>query len=115
MRALRFGSETFTLSPTELYEAAQASSSGMTKMLHGLTEAKLVVRIDNPNDARSTLVRLTSKGADMVETIVDELIKVNTALLDGVLSPSESEQLATLLNTLSQRLQEKKQAQKLEK
>lgn len=45
LRALRFTKEDFVMSPTELYSATQASSSGMAKMLRGLTEKGLVERL----------------------------------------------------------------------
>ena len=107
LRALRFTNEAFTLTPTQLYDAAQASSSGTAKMLAGLAEMDLIERLPNPDDARSTLARLTEKGADLTEQIVDELIEVNTALFDGVLSEVEREQLADLLGKLSEELQER--------
>ena len=73
LRALRFTNDAFTMSPTQLYVATQASSSGMAKMLRGLTEKGLVERLPNPDDARSSLVRLTPQGASVVEEIIDQL------------------------------------------
>ncbi len=94
------------LTLTQLYEAAQASSSGTAKMLAGLTEMGLVELLPNSDDARSTLACLTEKGANLAEQIVDELIEINTALLDGVLSKVEREQLVDLLGKLSAELRE---------
>lgn len=108
LRALRFSGETFTLSPTELYDAAQASSSGMSKMLHGLTEGGYVERIAHPEDGRSTLVRLLPAGADVVEVIIDTLIETNAELFDGVLNEKDQDTLAALLGRLSEGLQKKK-------
>jgi len=109
LRALRFTNPDFTMSPTALYAATQASSSGMAKMLKGLTEKQLVERLDNPDDARSVLVRLTPNGADMVEEIIDQLVETNTALFADVLSEQDRTQLADLLERLSQALEERKQ------
>ncbi len=108
LRALRFTNETFTMSPTELYAATQASSSGMAKMLRGLTDKGLVERLPNPDDARSTLVRLTAKGADLVEEIIDKLVDTNTALFADVLPESDRIKLAELLERLSRALEERK-------
>lgn len=108
LRALRFSGDTFTLSPTELYDAAQASSSGMSKMLHGLTDAGFVERIAHPEDRRSTLVRLLPEGADVVEAIIDKLIETNAELFDGILNEKEKETLAELLGRFSEGLQKKK-------
>lgn len=107
LRALRFTNEEFTLTPTQLYEAAQASSSGTAKMLAGLAEMGLVTRPANPDDARSTLVTLTESGADLTERIVDELIATNTELFDGIMSDAEKEQLADLLGKLSAELRKR--------
>lgn len=63
LSALRSAGPDFVLSPTQLYDAAQTSSGGMTKMLHGLTEMGFVDRIGNADDKRCKLVRLTPTGA----------------------------------------------------
>lgn len=101
LRALRFSRDDFTMTPTELYAATQASSSGMAKMLAGLSEKGLVERLSNEKDARSKLVRLTALGADLVEEIVDQLVETNTALFDEVLAEEDREALADLLEKLS--------------
>ena len=108
LRALRFTDDDFTMSPTELYSATQASSSGMAKMLKGLSEKGLVERLRNPSDARSTLVRLTPSGADLVEAIIDQLVVTNTEMFADVLSKEDRDQLAELLERLSLALEERK-------
>ena len=108
LSTLRSQEPDFTLSPTQLYIAAQVTSGGMTKMMHGLTQAGLIERIENPQDGRSRLVRLTPKGIALAEKIVDALIQANKALIGGILEPDETEQLATLLRKLSQGLQARK-------
>ncbi|WP_207559623.1 MarR family winged helix-turn-helix transcriptional regulator [Falsiruegeria litorea] len=108
LRALRFTKEDFVMSPTELYSATQASSSGMAKMLRGLTEKGLVERLPNPEDARSTLVRLTVKGADLVEEIIDQLVATNTELFADVLPEHDRVKLAELLERLSNSLENRK-------
>ena len=82
----------------------------MTKMMHGLTNAGLIERIENSEDGRSRLVRLTPKGKDLAEDIVDALIQANKALIGGILEPNETEQLATLLRKLSLGLEARKTA-----
>lgn len=97
------------MSPTELYAATQASSSGMAKMLRGLTEKGLVERLSNPQDARSRLVRLTLKGADLVEEIIDQLVETNTALFADVLPENDRIRLAELLERLGSSLEQRKE------
>ncbi|MGX9354526.1 MarR family winged helix-turn-helix transcriptional regulator [Roseobacteraceae bacterium S113] len=101
LSSLRSVSPDHVMSPTQLYNAAQVTSGGMTKMLHGLTNAGLITRIDNPDDKRSRLVQLTPAGAALAEAIVAELIDTNKALIGGILTPNEAETLADLLAKLS--------------
>ena len=108
LSTLRSSEPDFTQSPTQLYTAAQVTSGGMTKMMHGLTNAGLIERIENSEDGRSRLVRLTPKGKGLAEDIVDALIQANKALIGGILEPDETEQLATLLRKLSLGLEARK-------
>ena len=107
LSSLRSAGQDFVLSPTQLYTSAQVTSGGMTKMMHGLTKAGFIERIDNPEDGRSRLVRLTPAGATLAERIVDALVAANKDLIGGILTTEEAEQLAELLNTLSRGLQER--------
>ena len=108
LSTLRSSEPDFTLSPTQLYTSAQVTSGGMTKMMRGLTKAGLIERIENPEDGRSRLVRLTPKGKELAEEIVDALIQTNKALIGGILEPQETERLATLLLKLSLGLEARK-------
>lgn len=108
LSSLRSAGPDQTLSPTQLYKAAQVTSGGMTKMMNALSDANLIVRIDNPNDKRSRLVQITPKGAKLSEQIVEELIKTNKALIGGILEAEETEELARLLHKLSAGLQKRK-------
>ena len=60
------------LTPTALFEAAMMSSGGMTARIDRLEKAGLVARGPHPTDRRATLVRLTDKGFDLIETIMPE-------------------------------------------
>lgn len=60
------------LTPTALFEAAMMSSGGMTARIDRLEKAELVERRPHPTDRRATLVRLTDKGFDLIETIMPE-------------------------------------------
>ncbi len=60
------------LTPTALFEAAMMSSGGMTARIDRLEKAGLVGRRPHPTDRRATLVRLTDKGFDLIETIMPE-------------------------------------------
>lgn len=58
------------LTPTALFEAAMMSSGGMTARIDRLERAGLVERRPHPTDRRATLVRLTEKGFDLIESIM---------------------------------------------
>ena len=58
------------LTPTALFEAAMMSSGGMTARIDRLEKAGLVERRPHPTDRRATLVRLTEKGFDLIESIM---------------------------------------------
>jgi len=110
LSALRSTEPVFTLSPTQLYTSAQVTSGGMTKMLHGLSKDGLIDRIANPEDGRSRLVRLTPRGKERTEVIVEALVEANKVLIGGILTSEEAEHLANLLRKLSQGLQARHQS-----
>lgn len=93
-----------TMSPTEMYSAAQVTSGGLTKMLNSMETDDLIVRVDDPNDGRSRHVKLTRRGRKRIEAIVDELVETNTALLNTILEKGETKQLVKLLQKLSRGL-----------
>ncbi len=105
LSSLRSAAPEHVLSPTQLYTAAQVTSGGMTKMMHGLTKSGYIERIENPKDKRSRLVRLTPRGAELAEKIVEELVSTNKSLIGGILTSDEAEVLAELLRKLSAGLQ----------
>ncbi|MEM7268836.1 MAG: MarR family transcriptional regulator [Pseudomonadota bacterium] len=107
LSSLRSSPPDYVMSPTQLYRAAQVTSGGMTKMMHALSDAGFIERVDNPDDGRSRLVRLTVEGAELAETIVEDLIRANKALIGGILTPEETEALATLLRKLSLGLEDR--------
>lgn len=104
--ALRFAPDR-TLTPTQLYAETQASSGGITKMLHALDQSGMIERIDNPNDGRSRLVRQTDKGARLVEGIVEELMETNSKLFADILTEEECETLAVLIQKLGRGLRDR--------
>lgn len=65
------GSDDFTLTPTELYEVVMFSSGGLTKILKRLESKNYIERIEDEQDKRIKLVKLTSDG----RAIFDEALK----------------------------------------
>jgi DNA-binding MarR family transcriptional regulator len=87
------------LTPTALFEAAMMSSGGMTARIDRLEKAGLVARGPHPTDRRATLVRLTHKGFDLIETIMPEHEEAARDIL-AQLSLDEQKTLNALLARL---------------
>ncbi|HUH24927.1 MAG TPA: MarR family transcriptional regulator [Brevundimonas sp.] len=87
------------LTPTALFEAAMMSSGGMTARIDRLEKAGLVERRPHPTDRRATLVRLTDKGFDLIETIMPEHEEATRDIL-APLSLDEQKTLNALLARL---------------
>ncbi|HEY5714845.1 MAG TPA: MarR family transcriptional regulator, partial [Psychromonas sp.] len=84
------------LSPTEIYNSMLFSSGGLTKVLNRVTKAGLVERIDNPEDKRSKLVKLTDTGRILIVKVMQELHSSEQKKM-AVLSDLEKQQLNSLL------------------
>lgn len=87
------------LTPTALFEAAMMSSGGMTARIDRLEKAGLVERRPHPTDRRATLVRLTDKGFDLIESIMPR----HEETARDILSPLSLDEQKTL-NALLARL-----------
>lgn len=99
---LRRNPAPYCLSPTTLYQSMLFSSGGLTKVLHRLSQAELIERLDNPEDKRSKLVQLTEKGKQLVEKMKPELHQQEMQLLQ-VLNTEEQAQLDGLLKRILDR------------
>lgn len=62
-------------SPTALYKHLGLTSGGLTKILHRLEAKGLIIRVENPDDRRSTLVQISSVGKQMTDAMFDGIIK----------------------------------------
>ena len=99
LMTLRREGEPYCLSPTELYHSMLFSSGGLTKVLNRVTNAGLVERIDNPDDKRSKLVKLTETAKVLIDKVSYELHSYEKKKMD-VLSEQEQQQLNALLEKL---------------
>lgn len=99
LAALRRHGEPCCLSPTELYRSMLFSSGGLTKVLSRITTLGLIERLDNPEDKRSKLVKLTEKGKELIDRIIQQLHNHEQEFV-SVLSEKEQEQLNSLLEKL---------------
>lgn len=106
LATLRRSGSPYCLSPTELFASLMVTSGTMTVRLQKLESQGLIKRVPNPNDARSTLVQLTEKGAQLIEKAVFEHVENESRLLDG-LSDETQQQLNQNLAELMYLLENK--------
>jgi DNA-binding MarR family transcriptional regulator len=99
LAALRRAGPPHCLSPTDLYNSLLVSSGAMTNRLRRLETAGLVKRISDPDDARSLLVALTTKGHQVIDEAVDAHAAGEHQLL-AALDADDRAALADLLRRL---------------
>lgn len=97
LATLRRSGEREGLTPTALFEAAMMSSGGMTARIDRLEKAGWVERRPHPSDRRATLVRLTDKGFDLIETIMPSHQETAKEALSGL--PREDQKTLNALLT----------------
>jgi len=82
--ALRRGGPPYAKRPTDLFRALLVTSGAMTKKVDRLAEHGLVERMADPGHAGGFLVRLTRKGLQVVEEMVEYLAN------ESVIAPAMS-------------------------
>ena len=75
------------------------SSGAMTNRIDRLEKAGLVVRRDDPDDRRETLVRLTAKGKTLIDAATSKHV-VNEEKLLAALTSAEQRVLTEMLHKL---------------
>jgi DNA-binding MarR family transcriptional regulator len=105
LATLRRSGRPYSLRPTELYKSLMISSGGLTARLAKLEKAALIERPPSPDDARSTLVRLTDAGKSKVEAAFREDMAIESRMIVG-LDASQRAQMTKLLKSLEASLNE---------
>lgn len=91
------------LSPGELLELTMVTSGTMTNRVDQLVKAGMVERVQNPEDGRGFLIRLTQNGFKAIEAAVSDHVETQQRLVQG-LSLQQRDQLNHLLRSLSETL-----------
>ncbi|WXL27415.1 MarR family transcriptional regulator [Ectopseudomonas mendocina] len=99
LSTLRRNGAPYALTPTALYDAAMISSGGMTNRIDRLEKAGFVERRSNPEDRRGTLVTLTPKGLELIDTLMELHVENEQGILKH-LTESEQMKLSELLAKL---------------
>jgi DNA-binding MarR family transcriptional regulator len=91
LSALRRQGPPYQLSPGALLHATLVTSGTMTNRIDRLAEAGLVSRHRDTHDKRGVQVRLTGRGLAVADAALDDLLRRERALLNGL---DQAEQLA---------------------
>ena len=100
LATLRRAGTPYLLSPTVLFDSMMVSSGTMTNRLQHLEKKQLIERIDNPNDKRSLLVQLTTKGISLINQALVSHIQLENDLMIGV-----SKEEITIINLLLKKIE----------
>lgn len=98
LATLRRSGEPYALSPSDLMDTMMVTSGTMTNRIDQLEKAGLVARSQNPNDGRSVLISLTSKGFELIDAAVTAHVETQARLV-SILSENERTALDGLLRT----------------
>lgn len=99
LAALRRSGDPFSMKPTDLARMLMLSPAGMTNRIDRLEAAGWIERHNDPDDRRSSLVRLTGEGRELVDRAVADHVANEARLLDP-LSPTERAALDRALRKL---------------
>ena len=99
LATLRRTGPPYQLRPTEFADALMLTSSGTTKRLDRLEQADLITRGPDPADRRGTLITLTPKGLQLIDSVTEAHLDNERNLL-AALSEVEQRRLADLLRKL---------------
>ncbi|WP_227428915.1 MarR family winged helix-turn-helix transcriptional regulator [Psychrobacter sp. I-STPA6b] len=100
LAALRRAGKPYTLSPTELFASMMVTSGTMTNRLQQLEKKQLIKRLENPDDKRSLLVQLTTKGIAVIDKVVPAHIELENQLLSAM-----SKEELIIINTLLKKIE----------
>ncbi|MHA1975490.1 MAG: MarR family winged helix-turn-helix transcriptional regulator [Candidatus Hodarchaeales archaeon] len=103
VRALGISGEN-GLSLSQLAQVCYSSRPTMTYLIDALEKKNVVKRIPNPNDRRSLLVKLTSKG-NLLKKEAPSVIQIYADCC-SILNPKESQNLSLLLKKLNKALKD---------
>lgn len=103
LSALRRSGTPYTMTTRDLATATLVTAGAISQRVARAEREGLVVRARSATRARSVEVSLTESGHALVESLVDDILGSEDALLAG-LTPAQREQLAELLGLWWQRL-----------
>ncbi len=100
LATLRRSGHPYTMRPTEIYKSLMISSGGLTDRLDRLERRKMLMRVVDKDDGRSSLVALSAAGVTCVEHAFIADMKFEQSLLAS-LSEEDCDILSRLLKKLA--------------
>lgn len=97
-RVLRVLREVFPLEAAELANRAYVLSPSLTRILRALEKRYLIDREKDPSDSRRSLLALSAKGIDVIDTIAPR----GQAIYDAFVTRFGKEKVDQLLKLLSE-------------
>ncbi|GAU68327.1 putative MarR family transcriptional regulator [Streptomyces sp. NBRC 110611] len=101
LSVLRRGGAPYTLTTRELSRRSLVTAGAISQRVARAEREGLVTRRPGEGRPRTVLVALTPAGHALIETTVDQVLRREAELIDG-LTPEQQEQLAGLLKSLLQ-------------
>nr|WP_280528536.1 MarR family transcriptional regulator [Tissierella praeacuta] len=86
---------------SKIGERMLLSNANITGLIDRLEEQSLVKRVRSKEDRRKIVIKITEKGINSVEKVMEDYIKWSKKLME-VLTVEENNQLIKLLKTLQQ-------------
>ncbi|TCS36128.1 MarR family winged helix-turn-helix transcriptional regulator [Reinekea marinisedimentorum] len=99
LTTLYHSGEPYCQTPTEICHGMLFTSGAISKILVRLERLGMVERVENPEDQRSKLAKLTAKGLNCVRTVQSQLKDIEHQQLKG-LNKEELNTLEQLLTKL---------------
>jgi DNA-binding MarR family transcriptional regulator len=96
LTALRRAGRPYRLTPGQLQSAGMVSAAAVTKRITRLEELGLVERLPDPADRRGTLVGLTPRGLELIDSLGERYLEEERAVIAS-LDAKEQAALAALL------------------
>lgn len=100
-----YGTEGYTLNPSQLAEAAGEKSANITRLTNGLCDKGLIERTASDADRRKIALTLTKAGVAMIESFLPDICTLLERQTDG-LRPQEMAQLEMLLKKFLDQLEQ---------
>lgn len=91
----------YCLAPTALFSTLMVTSGTMTHRLKGLEKRGLISRCNNPEDARSMLVKLTDEGLELI----NEAVTAHVENLNQLMSAFSDEEIMQMDKSLKRLLE----------